>query len=48
VSVRADLDLRHEPAFVGDLSVDVRGVTPSGAEAFALTVKVSVRPGATP
>jgi hypothetical protein len=48
VTVSVSLDLKDEPDFVGNLSIDLRGITPSGAEAFTVTVKVSVRPTPTP
>jgi hypothetical protein len=44
VRARAKLDLSAEPAFAGDLGIDVIGLTEAGDRAFILVVEVSVRP----
>lgn len=45
---RARLDLRKEPAFAGDLGVEVRGFTARGDLAFTMIVEITVRRGKTP
>lgn len=43
VLAQASLDLGNEPQFSGGLAIEVRGLTNSGAVAFAVVVDVTVR-----